>query len=281
MTRTIFVLALWLPLTALAGAGTVTEMEGAATRQPKGAAAPLQLKVGDAVEVGDTLEVGAGGNLAVTLTDESVIALGEGSRLQLDEARFGDQGSTAFSAKLLIGSLWAKVVKLAAGSDSKFEVSTERAVAGVRGTIFTVDLAAAGADVEVGVEEGAVDVAHAVPEAPPIAVAAAAPRSGEPTASGAKAITAAPPDTLSQARSAGDTQPPRFPKVERIAAGSAVTFGTKGLARHGYELRRARMAAFVGKHRERWLQRALERERRRMEKREDRRELRREERRRR
>src|SRR5262245_35558769 len=131
--RRLAALALLLPLTALAGAGTVSEMEGAATRLPKGAKVPVALKVGDAVEVGDVLEVGAGGNLAVTLTDQSVIALDEGSRLQLDEARFGDQGSTVFSAKLLVGSLWAKVTKLVAGSDAKFEVATERAVAGVRG----------------------------------------------------------------------------------------------------------------------------------------------------
>src|SRR6185295_9497158 len=126
MRRALAVSVFLASSSALAGAGTVSELEGGATRQPKGAA-PVALKVGDAVEVGDVLEVAAGGNLAVTLTDESVIALGEGSRLQLDEARFGEQGSTAFSAKLLIGSLWAKVTKLAAGSDSKFEVSTERA----------------------------------------------------------------------------------------------------------------------------------------------------------
>jgi len=266
MRHTLAVSLLLASSSALAGAGSVTELEGAATRQPKGAA-PVALKVGDAVEVGDVLEVAAGGNLAVTLTDESVIALGEGSRLQLDEARFGDQGSTAFSAKLLIGSLWAKVTKLAAGSDSKFEVSTERAVAGVRGTIFTVDLAAADADVEVGVEEGEVDVAHAVAEGnPPMAVAMAPRPAGRP-------------DPLDRTSGTGATlsQQPRFPKMERIAAGNAVTFGAHGLARHRYELRRARMAAFVGKHRERWLKRALERERLRMEKREERRELRKEE----
>lgn len=277
MMRPLAVLALWLPLTALAGAGTVTELEGAATRQAKDAKAPVALKVGDAVEVGDTLEVAAAGNLAVTLTDQSVIALGEGSRLQLDEARFGDQGSTAFSAKLLVGSLWAKVTKLAAGSDSKFEVATERAVAGVRGTIFTVDLAALGADVEVGVEEGQVDVAHAVAEEPPRMAVAMAPRAPEPTAAAAPSR----PSSFSEASGAGAVPPPRFPKVERIAAGDAVVFGAKGLSRHRYELRRARMAAFVGKHRERWLQRALERERLRQEKREERRELRKEERRRR
>jgi hypothetical protein len=232
---------------AWAGAGTVSELEGSATRTPKGATAPVLLKEGDAVEVGDVLEVASGGNLAVTLSDESVIALAEGSRLQLDEARFGEQGSTTFSARLLLGSLWAKVSKLAAGSESKFEVATERGVAGVRGTVFTVDLGEGkDADFEVGVEEGEVEVSHAVSEGAPQAVAMSAPR---------------PASVAQDPMGAGRQQRPRFPKVERIAAGNAVTFGAHALAKHRFELRRARMAAFVGKHRERWLRRALERER--------------------
>ena len=43
------------------------------------------------------------------------------------------------SLKLLVGGVWAKVKKAIAGSDSTFEVSAARAVAGVRGTIFRVD----------------------------------------------------------------------------------------------------------------------------------------------
>jgi FecR-like protein len=246
--RPLATLALLASSAALAGAGTVSELEGSATRTPKDAAAPVLLKEGDAVEVGDVLEVASGGNMAITLSDESVIALGEGSRLQLDEARFGEEGSTTFSARLLLGSIWAKVTKLAAGSDSRFEVVTERGVAGVRGTVFTVDLGEGrDSDFEVGVEEGEVEVAHAVSEeAPHAAVAMSAPR---------------PPSMLDRTSGAGGKPPPRFPRVERIAAGNAVTFGPHALARHRFQLRRARMAAFVGKHRERWVRRALERER--------------------
>jgi len=263
--------ALWaVAAAAFAGAGTVTELEGSAYRTPKGATSPVALALGAAVEVGDALEVAGGGNLAITLTDQSVLALGEGSKLQLDEARFGEQGSTVFSARLLVGALWAKVSKLAAGSNAKFEVATERGVAGVRGTIFTIDLNGGGADAafDVGVEEGEVEVAHAVaPDERPGAVAAAPGREGEPMGAG-----------LAQAPQAGPRA--RFPRVERIAAGNAVTFGPHALARHRFQLRRARMAAFVTKHRERWLKRAAEREEKREIRREIKREIRREERRR-
>ena len=244
--RSLAVMVLLCAGTAFAGAGTVTELEGTASRTPKGTAAPVALKLGAAVEVGDTLEVAPGGNLAVTLTDKSVIALDEGSRLQLDEARFGEQGSTIFSAKLLLGSLWAKVTRLASGSEAKFEVTTDRGVAGVRGTVFTVDLGAGeDANLEVGVEEGEVEVAHAVSgEAPRMAVAAAS-----------------RPSSFDEPSGAGAGPVKRFPRLERIAAGNAAVFGPKAIARHRFELRRPRMAAFIGKHRERWFRLAVERER--------------------
>jgi len=246
-------LALW-SCTALAGVGTVTELEGEASRTPKGATAPVELEVGSEVELGDTLEVAAGGNLALTLTDRSVIALAAGSRLALDEARFQEQGSRVFSARLLLGSLWARVTRLAAGSESKFEIATERGVAGVRGTIFTVDLGPGdGAELEVGVEEGEVEVAHAAEEAPPAVAAAAAP---------APAGVAGRLDLRAAERQVpAAPAPPRFTRLERISAGGAVTFGPRALARHRFQLRHPRMAAFIGKHRGRWLKLAIERER--------------------
>jgi hypothetical protein len=42
------------------------------------------------------------------------------------------------AARLLVGDMWAKVAK-AVGGESRFEVQTANAVAGVRGTTFRVD----------------------------------------------------------------------------------------------------------------------------------------------
>jgi hypothetical protein len=130
--------ALLSPSLALAAVGKVSVLQGAATRTSKaGKAAPLAL--GSDIELGDTLKVGPGGNMKLTLSDESVLMVGADSELRIEEAAFEKLERKGFSAKLLFGKIWAKVTKAAAGSEAKFEVTTERAVAGVRGTIFRVD----------------------------------------------------------------------------------------------------------------------------------------------
>ncbi len=130
---------LWLwclcPALAWASVGKVALLDGAATRTPdKGAAGAL--KVGDAIELNDTLKVSKG-HLKVELNDGSEIALDEKSELKIDEAEFEGQDCKAFVGELKSGSLWTKVKKLLGGA--KYEVKTQRAVAGVRGTIFRID----------------------------------------------------------------------------------------------------------------------------------------------
>ncbi|MBN1207499.1 MAG: FecR domain-containing protein [Myxococcaceae bacterium] len=132
--------ALLLPGLALASIGKITVLEGAAKRTS--AEQQQALEVGSEIELKDIIEVGAGSYLKLTLNDESVIMLGPDSRLTIDEATFEGQERKGFAATLGLGTIWAKVKKMKnalTGSESKFEVTTERAVAGVRGTIFRVD----------------------------------------------------------------------------------------------------------------------------------------------
>ncbi|MGZ3444224.1 MAG: FecR family protein, partial [Myxococcaceae bacterium] len=131
-------LALVLSTTALGAVGTVTVVDGPAFRTPKGGAEqPLQQ--GASVELDDTLRTGPAGGLKLTLTDQSVVVLGPDSELLVERAEFEGQERSRVSLKLLVGGIWAKVKKAIAGTDSTFEVSAARAVAGVRGTIFRVD----------------------------------------------------------------------------------------------------------------------------------------------
>jgi len=124
--------------TAFGAVGTVTVAEGPAFRTPRdGKEQPLQQ--GSEVELDDTLRTGPDGNLKLTLTDQSVVVLGPDSELLLERAEFEAQERSKVSLKLIVGGVWAKVKKAIAGSDSTFEVSAARAVAGVRGTIFRVD----------------------------------------------------------------------------------------------------------------------------------------------
>ena len=132
------VCALLVPTLALASIGKVALLEGKATRTDASGQEHV-LAVGSELELRDTLSVGEGSNVKLVLTDESVIMLGARSQLFFDEATFEGQVRKGFSAKLLFGRVWAKVKQMAAGSEAKFEVTTERAVAGVRGTIFRVD----------------------------------------------------------------------------------------------------------------------------------------------
>lgn len=118
--------------------GTVSVLDGTATRTPAGGK-PAKLAVGAAVHLKDTVETKA--PVKITLNDGSVIMIDKDSRLTFDEASFEDQSKSreGFSATLSFGKFWGKVKKAVAGSDAKFEVKTDRAVAGVRGTIFRVD----------------------------------------------------------------------------------------------------------------------------------------------
>ena len=138
---------LLLPGSALAAIGRVSLVEGmahrvpsdTATRSPRADAKTERLEKGTGIELSDRITVEEGAHLKITLNDGSVVVVGGGSTLYIDEARFEGQERRGFGVFLEVGKLWAKVKKAVAGSDAKFEVTTERAVAGVRGTIFRID----------------------------------------------------------------------------------------------------------------------------------------------
>ncbi len=89
----------------------------------------------------------------IRLGDGSVIELEDGGAFQIDEC---DTNETRVFLGEKVGSFWAHVKKAVAGSDKKFEVVTERAVAGVRGTIFEVAYDKAKQQTKVSVEESSV-----------------------------------------------------------------------------------------------------------------------------
>lgn len=157
-------LAVMLPASALAAVGEVTFLEGSATRAPvKGAKVGLKMK--STVEQGDLIRTGPKSRLEITLADKSVIRLGPSAKLRVDTAQFTDEGRD-FKATLLLGKVWSKVTGIF-GNDRSFEVRTERAVAGVRGTIFQVNAAKSKA-VLVKVYTGTVAVAgSSMPTAAP------------------------------------------------------------------------------------------------------------------
>ena len=141
---------------APAPAGSVSFLAGQAQRVAGGRTTPLA--VGAPVFAGDVIETQKRTRLELKLADQSVLRLGPAARVDLSAASFGRSvEERQVSAKLRVGNVWAKVAKTV-GGESRFEVKTENAVAGVRGTTFRVD-AARDRSVVVKVYSGTVAVA--------------------------------------------------------------------------------------------------------------------------
>lgn len=117
---------------------TVSFLDGKAKVVPGGNGAGKDLKKDAKVFEGDVVETAKLTKLELKLGDGSVVRLGPESKLQLNAAHFGEKGDKSFSAKLFFGRVWSKVTGLVDG-ESKFEVETDNAVAGVRGTTFRVN----------------------------------------------------------------------------------------------------------------------------------------------
>ena len=122
---------------APSSAGAITFVDGEASRIVGGKT--VKLKAGAGVYQGDVIETARRTRLELTLLDQSVLRLGPLSRVELDSAAFGKSpDDRKVSAKLRVGNVWATVTRTL-GGEARFEVKTENAVAGVRGTTFRVD----------------------------------------------------------------------------------------------------------------------------------------------
>lgn len=90
------------------------------------------------VPVGATVQTFADGRASLRLPSGTLVRLGNDTRVELAGLTRGDPAAERKeSLKVSVGRLWARVTHLF-GADSKFEVATENAVAGVRGTEFFV-----------------------------------------------------------------------------------------------------------------------------------------------
>lgn len=117
-----------------------------------------RVKRGQELVPGTVLKTGEGARAEITFADGSVVRVGPAAELRIDGAAFdGKTKEVKVDATLVAGQAWAKVSKLV-GDESKFQVKTQNAVAGVRGTVFRVNVERDEATV-VKVYNGAVAVA--------------------------------------------------------------------------------------------------------------------------
>jgi len=98
-----------------------------------------KLVPGDHVFASDRLETGADGSLGITFADNSMMSLGPGSRLSLDQFRFNTTTlEGVFESSLESGTLAVKSGQIVQQTPEAMKVRTPGALLGVRGTQFVV-----------------------------------------------------------------------------------------------------------------------------------------------
>jgi len=112
------------------------------------------LALGDHLHVGDRLQTRAGDRLRVLMSNRSLVDLAPNSELKLSFID-GEPEHRRVGLRAFFGRLWARVA--GGNGEERFEVESDNAVAGVRGTSFFMDIDPAG-DTRVTVAAGSVEV---------------------------------------------------------------------------------------------------------------------------
>jgi len=103
----------------------------------KSSARPLRKN--DMLRVGDEVATEAGSRLELLLPDSSRVRFDENSRFRILEVSYGEENSRNVRVNVTFGKAWANVIR-AAGRKGNFELRSENAVAGVRGTIYRMNV---------------------------------------------------------------------------------------------------------------------------------------------
>jgi hypothetical protein len=119
--------------------GTVAALLGKAYVTKIGAKEVLLVKRGDNTHFLDTYETKAKSRLKVLFEDDSIITLGENTKISITENLYNPrEKKRSTTIKMVSGSLRVLVGKGFAASKSKFEVHTPTSMAAARGTYFIV-----------------------------------------------------------------------------------------------------------------------------------------------
>jgi hypothetical protein len=145
----------------LKGEAKITALEGTAEAFCLGQKKAIHLKIEDILKAGCEVSTGEKSLLELALPDNSIIRFAENTRFKLMQADVDDTGGRNVKISVALGKVWSNVRK-ALGGKGGFEVSCENAVAGVRGTIYRMDVEADKSAL-VKVYEGEVSVAGVKP----------------------------------------------------------------------------------------------------------------------
>jgi hypothetical protein len=142
----------WPTCVRAAPAGEVLAAKGECFVEAGGKRSPL--KLGDAVQVGDTVEVPDGARLKLRMSDGSVISAASGTRVTIQA-----YVAQPRDAKLELATGLLRAVVAPGGQPARFEVSTATGVAAVRSTDWFIQ--ADRASTQIGVLDGLVSLSSA------------------------------------------------------------------------------------------------------------------------
>lgn len=157
------------------GEARISTLDGAAHVLVAGKGAPHALKSGDRLHGADEVTIGAKSRLEVVMPDGSQVRFADNTRFRLLQLEAGDQvHPRSIKVNMVVGRAWANVSR-AVGSKGRFELQYENAVAGVRGTVYRMNVNEDKSAV-VKVYDGNVHVTGGVPDPPKAPVAVGPPK---------------------------------------------------------------------------------------------------------
>ncbi len=121
------------------GEAKVTALEGAAQAVCPGQRGAKKLKINDFLRTGCEVSTGDKSRMELLLPDNSIVRFADNTRFQIMKVDAGDAGKRDVKIFVTIGKIWSNVRK-SIGGKGGFEISCENAVAGVRGTVYRMNV---------------------------------------------------------------------------------------------------------------------------------------------
>ncbi len=122
------------------GKAQITLLKGTVYLSRKGLFKPKTLKKNDFLIQGDRINTAKNARIEIRLPDKSYIRFGELTEFILAAASIDKKNKRRnINVKMIIGKIWARASKLFSGR-GRFAISTRTAVAGVRGTVYRMDV---------------------------------------------------------------------------------------------------------------------------------------------
>lgn len=134
----------------------VTFIQGEVMVMTKSAAKWTPAYKGQRLSIGDKIKTGRSGRAEVKFANSAIFRMRPLSQLEIPSEK-GNEGKRVGFLDMKFGKVWSKVKPV--GKGESFKVRTPTAVAGIRGTVFTLSVNAITKKSIVAVLEGSIDVA--------------------------------------------------------------------------------------------------------------------------